>query len=268
MENISNYEDSLFLHYLKSENRIFFFDYDGTLVPIQNHPGQAAPSALIRSLLINLASDLKNKVIIISGRGGERLEQWLGDLPVTLVAEHGGVYKEPNQEWQILNNETINWKERILPALHALEFQYEGTFVEEKKYSLVWHYRMAKHKVNDLEKKQILAALRTLHSANEFLIYDEDCALELRSTHINKGMFASHYIWHNHYDFLLAIGDGKTDEDLFETIGNDCYTIRVGKSNNSAAKFFINDQESVVLFLCKILALRNGVNSHARLHES
>ena len=261
MENIEQHIDKLLDQYTKSKNRVLFIDYDGTLMPFNPNPEAASPTPEIKTLLSVLASDRSNQVIIISGRNKETLENWLGNLYLTLVAEHGGFYKEPNKEWEPCFERPTTWKERILPSLYALQFQYEGTFIEEKHYSLAWHYRSIADKINETDRSQILSAIRSLPAKNEFLVYDEDCTLELRSSGIDKGRFAGLYILRKEQcDFVLAIGDGKTDEDLFDAVNGNGYTIRVGSSTNSKAKYFIDKQEAVTSFFTKIIFL-NGKHS-------
>src|SRR5688572_2736879 len=141
MKNINDHIDDLLVDYSKSKNRIHLIDYDGTLAPIQSHPELAAPSSSIKELLFRLGRDPANRVLIISGREKKTLENWLGDLPVTLVAEHGGFYKEPDQGWQSFFPDGASWKEKAHPAIQALVFRFTGSFMEEKHYSIVWHYR-------------------------------------------------------------------------------------------------------------------------------
>ena len=170
------------------------------------------------------------------------------------MAEHGGFYKEPNQQWQSFFHNTPNWKPIINASLRALVFQYEGSFVEEKVYSIAWHYRAVADKIQEEERKQILAAIRSLPNHHEFKLYDEDCTVEIRTSGVDKGKFAGMYIWNkDRYDFIMAIGDGKTDEDLFEVIGKNYYTIKVGKSLDSSARFFMDNQSVVLPFFKRLM---------------
>ena len=256
MENINNHIEELFNSYSRSRNRILFIDYDGTLAPFKAHPQEAIPTSDIKELLATLAKDKANRVVIISGREKETLERWLGDIPLTLVAEHGGFYKDPGQSWQSFFPSTPLWKNNILPSLYALEFQYEGSFIEEKHFSIAWHYRSVANRINEEDKKQILNAIQSLPINNEFWVYDEDCTLEFRTAGIDKGEFAELYKWNKQrFDFVLAIGDGKTDEDLFEAIGKEHFTIKVGNESNSLAKYYLDKQGDVIPFLRTLVGL-------------
>jgi trehalose 6-phosphate synthase/phosphatase len=259
-ESIIKYIPQLVADYATAAHRILFIDYDGTLAPFKFRPDDAAPTLEIIEILKSLSSDRSNHVVIISGRDRRTLEHWLGNLPLILVAEHGGFYKDLGGPWQSFFPNNPGWKNIVLPALYALEFQYEGSFVEEKHYSIAWHYRAVANKINEDERKHILSAFESINS-NDFWIYHEDCTLEFRTAGIDKGEFANLYKWNKqHFDFVLAIGDGRTDEDLFNAIGKDHYTIKVGHSLISSARFFVRGQEDVIPLMKNIASARKFVN--------
>ena len=254
MENINLYQNELFASYSKSKNRLFIIDYDGTLVPFQTYPQLAAPSTLVEELLLLLGSDPTNQVCVISGRDKETLENWLGYLPITLVAEHGGFYKENESEWNTFFPSPTEWKEKVYPSIQALVSKFEGSFIEKKHYSIVWHYRTVENKLSEQDKNEIMTAMQSLKTNFGFLLYDEDYALELRTPGIDKGEFVSHYIKGKpQFDFVLAIGDGQTDEDLFHAIPEAHYSIRVGNASNSAAKFYVDKQSDVQHLLAELI---------------
>jgi trehalose 6-phosphate synthase/phosphatase len=47
-----------------------------------------------------MSADPRNNVVIISGRDADTLDNWLGHLPVSLVAEHGAAVKLKGEEWK------------------------------------------------------------------------------------------------------------------------------------------------------------------------
>ena len=54
----------------------------------------------------------------------------------------------------------------------------------------------------------------------------------------------------------IYIGDGLTDEDAFIALKKDGITIRIGKNNDSVAKWYMKDQKEVGLFLKWLLSLK------------
>ncbi len=247
IENVHLYRSNLRSDYERSRSRVFFLDYDGTLVPFHPLPHQAAPVEEVREILKLLADDPANRVVVVSGREPDSLEQWMGDLPVTLVAEHGGFLKMPDKPWRPFLHTTTLWKDKVYPSMKALTLHYEGSFLEDKRFSYAWHYRAIADRVSTDDIRQIMSALRALRAYGEFVIYDEDCVIELRSAEVNKGAFATRYLWEGpSFDFVLAMGDGRTDEDLFDVIAAPHYSIRVGRSIASSARLFLNRQEDVL----------------------
>jgi trehalose-6-phosphatase len=58
--------------------------------------------------------------------------------------------------------------------------------------------------------------------------------LEIRSTNVTKGTAALDWLAMNQSDFVLAIGDDWTDEDLFRALPPEASTIRVGVAQTAA----------------------------------
>ena len=85
--------------YAQSRNRVIFLDYDGTLVGFQSDINRASPDDDLYQLLTQLSSDPSNKVVIISGRDHQTLEDWFGQLPLDLIAEHGVWTKVHEDKW-------------------------------------------------------------------------------------------------------------------------------------------------------------------------
>ena len=247
--------EKLTWNYNTANSRLILFDYDGTLVPFEVHPRLTKPDVHVISLLNTIAADRRNHVILISGRDKEHLEASLSNLPIVLVAEHGAYYRNPGNVWRAMFSISGEWTQKALPALKALAFQYDGSFLEHKTYSLAWHYRAIAGKITESDKRQILAAIRSLPEHEHFLVYDAEFTIELRTPGIDKGSFVARWVGNRNYDFVMAIGDGHTDEDLFKIFGKESYTIKVGKSDNSAANFHIRSQDDVLPFIHKLLNL-------------
>ena len=68
---------------------------------------------------------------------------------------------------------------------------------------------------------------------------------------ISKGKFISRWLSKlPYFDSLLDIGDSETDEDIFALIDKPHYSIRVGKSIRSSARFYVEEQ-MMCLRYCK-----------------
>jgi trehalose 6-phosphate synthase/phosphatase len=124
-----------------------------------------------------------------------------------------------------------------------------GSFIEEKKYSVAWHYR-ASEKVDEAEiRRTVSKDLTPLNIHNDFHILHGKKVIEIKSTYTNKGKFVEKLIDSSDFDFILAIGDDLTDEDMFHVLHRKYeYTIKVGHGNTSA-KYNIVGVNQVLSFL-------------------
>jgi len=239
--------------YYSSRTRLILLDYDGTLVPSELNSEQTNADSKLTSLLYSMTSDPKNSVVLISGRDMKYLDSQWTNPPITIVAEHGGFYKSKGESWREMFSFSVSWIPKTISALEALAARYEGSFVEEKTYSIVWNYRSIKEKLTEGDKRQILAALRTLPERQNFNICECEFAIELRTIGVQKGAFTALWASNRSYDFIMAIGDGQTDEDLFKILDKTAYSIKVGRSNSSEAVYHLTSQRDVIPFLQSIL---------------
>ncbi|MBA2278876.1 bifunctional alpha,alpha-trehalose-phosphate synthase (UDP-forming)/trehalose-phosphatase [Candidatus Saccharibacteria bacterium] len=248
---IGKSEDELIRNYQTAQKRQLFLDYDGVLMPFFNMPDEARPSKALLKLLGNLAADKKNEVIVISGRKQADLDNWLGSLDISLVSEHGAAMRKHQGTWQQFGMEADNWKKLLRPLLIDYALKTPGAFIEDKNHSLVWHYRMSPpyyaQKNLVLLKKVLRGKLRT--SQLEF--HGGHKIIEIKSKYAKKSL-AARDLLDKHADFIIAIGDDYTDEDMFSVLPANSYTIKVGPGR-SRAKFRLDSPASVLKLLSKFL---------------
>ncbi len=230
--------------YSKSNTRLIFLDYDGTLVHFMEKPEKAKPSEELMELLSSLAHQVKNEVVIISGRERETLDRWFGDLNIGLVAEHGAWIKERGGEWEIIEPLEDTWKKEILPILELYVDRTPGSFIEEKEFSLVWHYRNCDAELADVRVKELKDVLLNLTANLNIGIMEGNKVIEIKNTNINKGRAVLKWISKKQWDFILAIGDDMTDEDVFGVLPDTAYSIKVGLGL-TRARFYIESVEKV-----------------------
>jgi trehalose 6-phosphate synthase/phosphatase len=238
--------------YAHATNRLLLVDYDGTLTPLVRHPGLAIPSGSILKLLEGLSSDQQSTIVLISGRDRQTLESWFGNIRTALVAEHGFWWKEPGGEWQMLKHMSAEWKAQLLPILEQYADRLPGALVEEKEYSIVWHYRAA-----DPEQARSLVTELTDHLVNftaniDVQVLHGSKVVEVRPAGVNKGLAAFRWISSRRHDFILAIGDDWTDEDLFAILPEDAYSIRVGVTSTHARFNLKSADEVIELLQCLV----------------
>jgi trehalose 6-phosphate synthase/phosphatase len=229
---------SIINRYAKTRNRILFLDYDGTLVDFKSNIELATPDKELYNILDQLTEDPANHVVLISGRKHENLEEWFDNRNIDLIAEHGSWFKKKNTSWHKLPGLSSQWKQDIYPILETYVDRTPGTFIEEKTYSLVWHYRKAQKGLGELRAGELMNNLKYLANDKGLQLLPGDKVVEVKNIEINKGKAALMLIDNDDYDFILALGDDYSDEDIFRALPDSSVTIKIGDSL-SAAKFYL-----------------------------
>lgn len=228
-------QNEIVSHYQSAEKRLLLLDYDGTLVPFHNNPLDSRPDTELIHLITELSSNPQNQVTIISGRNNDTLQEWLGQYPVDMIAEHGVWFKEYGKEWQIqIDPNNDDWREETLEIMTFYADRTPGALIEEKKYALVWHYRRAEKGLGDLRSSELSSHLRHYLSGKGIDVMEGNQIVEVKPSAINKGIAATQYMAGKEYDFIFAVGDDRTDEDTFRALRDKAYTIKVGGGSSHA----------------------------------
>ena len=234
----------LIQQYRSATRRALLLDYDGTLVPFAAEPRLAQPDAELLELLTALGSDPANEVAIVSGRPRPTLENWFGQFPVSLIAEHGVWLRNQNSDWRMLKTMTNDWKERVRPILQLFVDRLPGALLEEKEFSLAWHYRRADPEQASLRAKELIDDLTGYTRNIDVQVFEGNKVIEVRNSGISKGTAALEWLSGRTPEFILGIGDDWTDEDLFRALPPDAFSVRVGVAN-TAARFYLGNHTAV-----------------------
>lgn len=238
-----------------ASHRLLLFDYDGTLVGFKEDPEEAFPDEEILEFLYRLISDNKNYVVIISGRDKATLEKWFGNLNIVLVAEHGAATKE-NGIWQELIQK-VNWDDEIISILNEFVDKTLGSHLEIKKTALVWHFRNVDEGLAVLREQQLINTLISPCNRCGLQIMRGNKILEIKSPVCSKGIEIKRLLENRQYDFILAIGDDVTDEDMFRALPDNAFSIKVG-TISYGAKYNIPLQKDVFPFLHTIFGMNDN----------
>jgi trehalose 6-phosphate synthase/phosphatase len=214
-----------------------FLDYDGTLVPYAPRPELAVPDEPLLALLASLAAQPGVAVHVISGRTSAFLESWLGRLPIGLHAEHGLWSRSsfPGGQWTLNAKPTVAWKERVLPILHEFTLRTPGSRIEEKDYSIAWHYRIGDPEYNEWQARELKIHLSQVLTNAPVAILSGEKVIELQPHDANKGRAALSLLGPNASpQSILAAGDDETDERMFMALPNGAVTIHVGPKHSIA----------------------------------
>ena len=243
----------LLTDYHAAAERMLLLDYDGTLMPFHNNPQRAEPGQELRLLLRALTDLPRTRVVIISGRDRHTLEKWLGHLPVDFIAEHGVWLRPAGGEWELFQALRNDWMRELRPVLELYVARTAGSFIEEKDYSLVWHYRRADADLGEVRARELLSHLSFMTANTELQVMEGNKVLEIKAAGINKGNAAARWLAKYPADFVLALGDDRTDEDTFRALPPAAYTVRVGTDARSLARFHIAGPPEVRQLLRRLL---------------
>ena len=238
---------SLVEKFKSARKRMIFLDYDGTLVGYNEKPELAIPDNFLLKTLEKLLEFPSTELAIVSGRDQDFLDQWFGKLPITLVAEHGYFIKHKNQKWVGKETQLKNWKEDIIPVIETFTDRTPGTFIEQKKNSLVWHYRKTDPELAAERAVELKTVLSSLIS-DELHLMDGDKIIEVVSGRYNKGTAVSEILGDKASDFILCFGDDITDEFMFNDLPSHAVNVKVGKKNTQA-NYCIDKPHDVISLL-------------------
>lgn len=240
----------------EARSRHILLDYDGTLVPYETLPQEAVPNASLLELLERLGHDKQSIIALVSGRSRVDLERWFGGIPnIWLAAEHGAILRSPvSEQWEEQHpTSSDEWKTHVYPILEHFVARTPGSFIEEKEFSLVWHYRMSEPEFGDWLANDLVANLEHMLADSPVKAVKGQKTVEVKLVWANKGRVYTRLVTPVQPDFILAAGDDVTDEDLFAQLPAGAWTIHVGR-NRSRAKYYVSGPNEVVELLAKLAA--------------
>jgi trehalose 6-phosphate synthase/phosphatase len=234
---------------------VLLLDYDGTLVPFTGRPEAARPDTELFGLLGQLAVRPATQVHLVSGRSRDQLAEWLGDLPVALHAEHGLWSRAPGSvQWKQLGMSNGAPFEQLSAIMNRYIESTPGAMMERKTAGVAWHYRMADAALGELRAEQLAAEMDTLAEEHQLDVLRGDKVIEVRPSGVHKGVVVAEAVKTLHPDsVILAMGDDRTDEDLFSALPAGSIAVHVGP-RESQAPVRLPDVSSARAFLRDLVA--------------
>ena len=233
-----------------SKSRLIFLDYDGTLVGFHEDPMKAVPDDELHDIIARLTRCENTKVVITTGRKREELSKFLGGHEkLEFVAEHGMWRKKAGDEdWIPAMDLDLSWKEGIRPIIQRYVNIMPDSYIEEKDYSLGWHYRPVQNTVDAAQAGRQLEAelkeyFRQAGREREWVVTNDKMVVEINTAAVDKGTSASVIAGEGTYDLILAMGDSSTDEFMFKALTNH-QTVKVGPGV-TAARHTVKDVTAV-----------------------
>lgn len=236
-----------------AKKRLLLLDYDGTLRSfVSSHQlTNAKPSKQLLALLEQLTNLPRTTVCIVSGRDKATLESWFGTTKLNLVAEHGAHCKLDGK-WVSTDASFEKARQLLLPTLYQYLDRTAGGVLEIKDYSLVWHYRDVPTELAYSRTANLRHDLQALIKDTDLSLYNGNKSLEVRLTAITKGQAARAILKTHPSDYIIAIGDDTTDEDMFTILPKNAITVNVGDGDTNAT-YQLPDVSDVLKFLKQLL---------------
>jgi len=172
--------ESIAAAFSAAARRLLLLDYDGTLVPHYPYAYQAVPDAELLALLRELAAHPETHVAVVSGRGKEFLEAWLGNLPIYIVAEHGAFIRHSDGNWVQIFPFDTEWKAAVRRVMEEFAELAPGSYVEEKQSSIAWHYRNVEPEVGEAIAARLIEALGGLLAGTTAAVLKGNKVVEVR----------------------------------------------------------------------------------------
>ena len=219
-------------------------DFDGTISGIVARPTDARADPRALAALKSLADTSAVSVAVVSGRTRDELTQLLGNIRgVALIGEHG------SDSGQDLGDESGLVSE-LSHYLREISSDYPGTIVEEKRLSVVFHYRQAGGGIEE-GLSRVLEGPARLPGVT---LTEGKKVLELHVTSRNKGDAVEELRASTGADAIVFFGDDVTDETVFARLQSPDVGVKVG-DGESAAKYRVADVPGVADALENLSAL-------------
>lgn len=230
--------------YAQAKNRLLFLDYDGTLAGFHKDPQKASPDEELYTILDALHHQENTTLFLISGRDKETFTKWFLPKEYNMIVEHGVWISRNGDEFQLLEQVKKDWMEKIRPVVESVVDRTPGSFIEEKNYSLAWHYRNTDPDFGEKRAVELNETLTGLIGNDDISVLAGNKVMEIKSSNVNKGRAAVRVLGEDDYDFVFSIGDDWTDEFMFQELPESAITVKVGLKKTSA-KYFVEGTKRV-----------------------
>ncbi|CAA6671490.1 unnamed protein product [Spirodela intermedia] len=239
--------------YERARSRAILLDYDGTLMPktsINKTPGKEVIS------IMNLLSRDERNVVFVWFSPCEKLG---------IAAEHGFFVRWGKaEEWEVCGpTADFGWFQIAEPVMKLYTESTDGSSIETKESALVWHHQDADPGFGSAQAKEMLDHLESVLANEPVAVKSGQFIVEVKPQGVSKGLVAEKILSSmkergKQADFVLCIGDDRSDEDMFEGIGattrdllhpaTSVFACTVGQKP-SKAKYYLDDTNEVITML-------------------
>jgi trehalose-phosphatase len=256
---------SLFAHwktvsqkFQNAPQRLWLFDFDGTLAPIRSHPSNVRMSASIKKLLRRLSRQPQCAVGIVSGRSLKQIRQLVRIPQLFYAGNHGLELWDRRRFW---SNPAARRRRPLLKLAWEVLWgelsRIPGAWIEDKGLSLSVHFRQVKPAFVKSVKQGVIKIMKTapFHKTLEF--FEEKKSFDIRpQVGWNKGTIVTSLSqWMGKETLVLYVGDDATDEDAFKAIRPHGISVTIGRNGHSHATYYLPRQKDIQKLLEKLVSL-------------
>ncbi|KAG2708277.1 hypothetical protein I3843_05G167300 [Carya illinoinensis] len=213
--------------YKRTTMRAILLDYDGTLMPQASI--DKSPNSKSIDILNSLCRDKNNMVFIVSARSRKTLSEWFSPCEnLGIAAEHGyflsGIRLKRDAEWErCVPVADCSWKQIAEPVMKLYTETTDGSTIDDRETALVWCYEDADPDFGSCQAKELLDHLESVLANEPVTVKSGQNTVEVKPQGVSKGLVAKRLLSimqekRMSPDFVLCIGDDRSDEDMFEVI--------------------------------------------------
>ncbi|XP_057482199.1 alpha,alpha-trehalose-phosphate synthase [UDP-forming] 6-like isoform X1 [Actinidia eriantha] len=246
----------------RTKTRAILLDYDGTLMPQASI--DKTPSSKTIEILNSLCRDENNMVFIVSARSRDKLAEWFSLCEnLGIAAEHGCFMRlKRDAKWETcVPVVDCSWKQIAEPVMKLYTETTDGSTIEDRETSLVWCYEDADPDFGSCQAKELLDHLESVLANEPVTVKSGQNIVEVKPQGVSKGLVAKRLLSTMQErdmtpNFVLCIGDDRSDEDMFEVITSsidgpsiapsaEVFACTVGRKP-SKAKYYLDDAVEIV----------------------
>lgn len=160
----------------------------------------------------------------------------------------------------------LEWRDEVESILEHFTERTPGSLLDVKDCCYTWHFRDADPTFGLKQAKDM--QLHFDQMLRDLPVGVVMCRIKkyvmIRPWRVNKGRAVSRILEYESetpyftaldFDFILALGDERTDEDMFDVVqGSNCYTCTVGMKV-SRAQYYLDDPDEVLRVLTACTSL-------------
>ncbi|KAI9919025.1 hypothetical protein PsorP6_011552 [Peronosclerospora sorghi] len=169
--------------------------------------------------------------------------------------------------WQCMFSDVeLEWRDEVESILEHFTERTPGSLLDVKDCCYTWHFRDADPIFGLKQAKDM--QLHFDQMLRDLPVGVVMCRIKkyvtIRPWRVNKGRAVSRILEYESetpyftaldFDFILALGDERTDEDMFDVVqGSNCYTCTVGMKV-SRAQYYLEDPDEVLRVLTACTSL-------------